>query len=241
MKFVLIPAGTFQRGSPEGESGRYDDEKQHQVTISQPFYLQTTPVTQGQWQILMGDNPSHFQQCGEDCPVETVSWDDAQEFIKKLNELEKIDKYYLPTEAEWEYACRAGSTNKWCFGQDEAKLGEYAWYDDGYRPKTDRGLWHYDESERASHLKTYPVGQKKPNAWGLYDVHGNVWEWCQDWYGEYPAGPVTDPQGPPSGEHRVLRGGSWGYDARSSRSASRYDNIPGDRFSYLGFRVARAL
>ena len=165
MTFRLIPAGTFQMGSPVDEEGRYDNEQQHQVTISRPFYLQTTPVTQGQWQKVMGNNPSSFTAGGQDCPVEQVSWDDAQEFLAKLNRIEEIDTYRLPTEAEWEYACRAESTGRFCFGDDEAGLKDYAWYNNN------------------SAGKTQPVGQLKPNAWGLYDMHGNVWEWCRDWYG----------------------------------------------------------
>jgi formylglycine-generating enzyme required for sulfatase activity len=223
MEFVLIRAGTFLMGSPEGETGRYDNEKQHQVTLSQDFYLQTTPVTQGQWKKAMGWSPAFFKKCGEDCPVESVSWEDAQEFISKLNQKENTNKYHLPTEAEWEYACRAGSKGRFCFGDDEAKLEEYAWY------------------VKNSNSKTHPVGQKKPNAWGLYDMHGNVWEWVQDWYGEYPAGPVTDPTGPASGERRVLRGGSWSYDAGRTRSAYRYYDNPDLRDDDFGFRVARAL
>jgi formylglycine-generating enzyme required for sulfatase activity len=224
MQFVHIPPGTFQMGSPEGEKDRWDNEKQHQVTLSRPFYLQTTPVTQGQWEEVMGDNPSYFKECGEDCPVESVSWEAVQEFITKLNRMEKTDTYRLPTEAEWEYACRAGSTTAWCFGDDKVKLGDYAWYDEN------------------SGGKIHPVGQLKPNAWGLYDMHGNVWEWCQDWYGEYPAGPVTDPQGPASGERRVLRGGSWYNYAWITRSAKRYYFNPDHRYYYYpGFRVARAL
>jgi formylglycine-generating enzyme required for sulfatase activity len=223
MKFVLIPAGTFQMGSPKAESGRDEDERQHQVTISQPFYMQTTEVTQGQWQKVMGNNPSYFKKCGQDCPVEQVSWEDAQEFIKKLNKMEKTDKYRLPTEAEWEYASRADSKERWSFGDDEAKLEEYAWY------------------SKNSQDKTHPVGQRKPNAWGLYDMHGNVLEWCQDRYGDYPAGPVTDPTGSASGERRVLRGGSWDSDARYTRSANRDDVNPDYRHLDIGFRVARAL
>ena len=165
MTFALIPAGTFQMGSPAGEAGRNDDERQHKVTISRPFYLQTTEVTQGQWQKVMGSNPAHFNTCGKDCPVEQVSWDDAQEFIRKLNQMEKTDTYRLPTEAEWEWACRAKSTGRFSFGDDEAGLKDYAWFD------------------KNSAAKTHPVGQLKPNAWGLYDMHGNVWEWCRDWYG----------------------------------------------------------
>ena len=157
----------------------------------------------------------------EDRPVEQVSWDDAQEFLAKLNLMEKIDTYRLPTEAEWEYACRAGSTTRFCFGDKEEKLGEYAWYGDN------------------SEGKTHPVGQKQPNAWGLYDMHGNVWEWCQDWYGDYPAGPVTDPRGPDAGEYRVLRGGSWDNDTRNLRSAVRNYYYPDYRSDIIGFRVAR--
>lgn len=223
MTFVLIPAGTFMMGSPEGESGRSDDEQQHQVTISRPFYLQTTPVTQGQWQRVMDKNPSYFKDCGEDCPVEQVSWIDVQGFLRKLNQMENTDTYRLPTEAEWEYACRAESTGRWCFGDNEADLGKYAWYDVN------------------SQGKTHPVSQLKPNAWGLYDMHGNVWEWCQDWYGEYPRVPVTDPHGPDNGKYRVLRGGSWFNLAWGTRSAGRCGFNPDDRYSSIGFRVARAL
>ena len=221
MQFVLIPAGTFLMGRGVAEEGDEDEHPQHQVTLSQPFYLQTTPVTQGHWQRVMGENPSFFKECGEDCPVENVSWDDAQEFIKKLNQMEKTDQYRLPTEAQWEYACRAGSTGSFCFGEEEAELGKYAWYGDN------------------SQGSTHPVGQLKPNAWGLYDMHGNVYEWCQDWYGEYPSGPVTDPTGPSSGEYRVLRGGSWDGEAGDVRSAYRLRLHPGYRYGHEGFRVSR--
>jgi hypothetical protein len=183
--FVLIPAGTFMMGSPEDEPGRKDHETLHQVTISKPFYLQTTPVTQGQWKQVMGNNPSHYR--GDDnLPVEGVSWNNVQEFILKLNKMEGTDKYRLPTEAQWEYACRAGSTTAYCFGDDRGRLGEYAWIAD---------------------YKTHPVGQKKPNEWGLYDMHGNIRELVQDEAAYYPAGHVTDPEGPSLGFRRVLRGG----------------------------------
>jgi formylglycine-generating enzyme required for sulfatase activity len=221
MKFVLIPAGTFQMGSPMGEPGLINDERQNKVSISKPFYLQTTEVTEGQWQKVMGGIPPRFKACGKNCPVWGVSWDRAQEFISKLNRMEKTDKYRLPTEAEWEYACRAGSTTRYCFGDDEAKLKEYAWY--------------YQNSQ----MRRHPVGQKKPNAWGLYDMHGNVWEWCQDWYGKYPDGIVTDPKGSPSGHFRVLRGGSWLYSAGFTRSGSRVCSLPGVSSFSFGFRVAR--
>jgi formylglycine-generating enzyme required for sulfatase activity len=223
MQFRLIPAGTFMRGSGIAEDGDEDERPQHQVTLSQPFYLQTTPVTQGQWKRLMGENPSFFQECGEDCPVENVSWNDAQEFIKKLNQIEKTDQYRLPTEAQWEYACRAGSTQSYCFGDREAELGQYAWY--------------AANSQKSPH----PVGRLKPNAWGLYDMHGNVYEWCQDWYEEYPTGPVTDPKGPSAGKYRVLRGGSWDGEAGDVRSTYRHRLTPGYRYGHEGFRVARGL
>ena len=223
MQFVLIPAGTFMMGGGVAEDGDEDERPQHQVTFSQPFYLQTTPVTQGQWKKLMGENPAFFHECGEGCPVENVSWDDAQEFIKKLNRMEQTDQYRLPTEAQWEYACRAGSTRSFCFGDEEALLGQYAWY--------------ADNSQKSPH----PVGRLKPNAWGLYDMHGNVYEWCQDWYGEYPPGPVTDPRGPSAGKYRVLRGGSWDGEAGDSRSAYRLRLNPGYRYGHEGFRVARGL
>jgi formylglycine-generating enzyme required for sulfatase activity len=223
MTFVLIPAGTFQMGSPPGEAGRFDDERRHQVTISRPFYLQTTQVTQGQWERVMGHNPSFFKKCGKDCPVERVSWHDAQAFIARLNHMEKTDEYTLPTEAEWEYACRAGSTTRFSFGDDAAKLGDYAWHggNSGGTPR--------------------PVGQKKPNAWGLYDMHGNVWEWCLDWYGPYPDRPVTDPTGPDVGQFRVLRGGSWdfGYLDLFRCARCNYSFRPTDRYDRRGFRVAR--
>jgi formylglycine-generating enzyme required for sulfatase activity len=223
MTVRLIPAGTFQMGSPKGEKGRFDNERQHQVFLSRPFYLQTTPVTQGQWRQVMGSTPASFQEGWEDCPVEKVSWDEAQEFVAKLNQMEEIDAYRLPTEAEWEYACRAGTTTRFGCGDEEAKLPDYAWFAEN------------------SGGKTHPVGQKEPNAWGLYDMHGNVWEWCQDWYEEYPPGPVTDPPGSDTGEYRVLRGGSWGNFSGYLRSAVRYLIDPDNRSNYVGFRVARTV
>ena len=185
-------------------------------------------MTQGQYYKVMEEKPSGFQNCGENCPVERVSWDDAQKFIKKLNQMEKTDKYRLPTEAEWEYACRANSKDRWSFGDDEADLEKYAWYDKN------------SKDERHPEGKTHPVGKREPNAWGLYDMHGNVWEWVQDRYGDYPAGPVTDPKGPATGDYRVLRGGSYGANARELRSAERRKEyyLIHNR-DYYGFRVAR--
>jgi formylglycine-generating enzyme required for sulfatase activity len=225
MTFVFIPPGTFTMGSRAGiflgESGRGDDETQHEVTISRPFYMQTTQVTQRQWAEVMGSNWSHFKDRGENCPVENVSWDDVQSFIRELNIMEKTNKYRLPTEAEWEYAARAGTQTRFHSGDSESDLSRVGWY--------------YGNSGG----NTHPVGQKQPNAWGLHDIHGNVWEWCQDWYDDYPLGHFTDPFGPPSGSVRVFRGGSWHSDAGVCRSAYRNFGDPGRCYSYLGFRLLR--
>jgi formylglycine-generating enzyme required for sulfatase activity len=217
MEFVLIPVGEFLMGSNE----RDDDEKpRHRVRISQPFYLGTYEVTQGQWQAVMGDNPSYFK--GEpSLPVESVSWEDVQEFIRRLQAKERGTRYRLPTEAEWEYAARAGTTTAYSFGDDTRQVGDYAWY------KLNAGG------------TTHPVGQKHPNAWGLYDMAGNVSEWIQDWYGDYTAAATTDPQGPSSGSHRVIRGGNWSFEAGYCRSADRGISVPNARLMYLGFRLLR--
>lgn len=221
MEFVLIPKGTFLMGTPENETEREDDETLHQVTISRLFYLQATPVTQKQWEEVMGVNPSVFRG-DANLPVDSVSWSDVQKFIRKLNKLEGLDKYLLPTEAQWEYACRAGSTALYCFGDDPGGLAEYAWYDDEFK-------------------KTHPVEQKKPNAWGLYDMHGNVWEWCKDGYGDYPSGSVTDPVGRSRGWGHVFRGGSCYVPAEFCRSALRGHNDPGSSSNPMGFRLVRTL
>ena len=230
MKFRLIPAGEFTMGSPDSDSGARSTEKpQHRVRITKPFYLGTTEVTQGQYEKVMGKNPSNFKESGPDASVESVSWDDAQEFCRKLSELaeEKMAgrRYRLPTEAEWEYACRADSKTKLCCGDDDSRLGDYAWY------------------SKNSNLKTHEVGQKKPNAWGLYDMHGNTWEWCADRFGSkyYANSPTDDPTGPSACSYRVLRGGSWYRNARSCRSASRNARAPDFRFFNIGFRVALVL
>ena len=223
IEFVLIPAGTFQMGSEHGN----DDEKPvHTVHLSRPFYLGIYPVTQRQWEAVMGSNPSRFQ--GPEHPVEQVSWDKVQEFIRSLNTHEGRALYRLPTEAEWEYAARAGATGAYCFGDDVTQLAQYAWYEDNARGTT------------------HPVGQLQPNAWGLYDMHGNVWEWVQDWYDnqEYARRAATgtavvDPAGPAAGSHRVFRGGSWGNTTRNCRSADRGGYAPGVRGGTLGFRLLR--
>jgi formylglycine-generating enzyme required for sulfatase activity len=220
MKFVLIPTGSFMMGSPSDEQGRGSDKQQHKVTLTKAFYMGATEVTQGQWRAVMGNNPSNFK--GDNRPVEEISWSSAKTFIRKLNQKEGTNKYRLPTEAEWEYACRAGSKSRFCFGDSNSRLGDYAWY------------------RNNSSLKTHSVAQKKPNAWGLYDMHGNVDEWCEDWYEGYSDRHVTDPKGPSSGSLRVLRGGSWFFNARHVRSANRYGYNPGIGYNYLGFRVVRA-
>jgi len=228
MTFVLIQPGTFVMGSPEGETGRYSDEVQHNVTLTQKYYLQTTEITQGQWKAVMGSNPSYFSSCGDDCPVEHVSWEDAQEFIEKLNLHENVNRYRLPTEAQWEYAARAGSTTALANGNLavtgcslDTNLNAIGWY-----------CGNAD--------KTHQVAQKQPNAWGLYDMHGNVSEWCQDLYGSYPDISVTDPGGASSGLNRVRRGGSWRNNARSCRSAGHGRSRLGYRSDDLGLRLSRA-
>ena len=224
MKLRLIPAGEFMMGSPATESGRSDNETQHRVTLTKPFYLGVTEVTQEQYQKVMGTNPSQFQ--GPQNPVEKVSWTDAVEFCGKLSAMpaEKTagHVYRLPTEAEWEYACRSGTTTAYSFGDDASRLGDYGWF------------------KGNSDSSTHPVGEKKPNAWGLYDMHGGVWEWCQDRYGAYPSGSATDPTGATSGSFRVLRGGGWINGARGCRSAIRYWGTPEGRGNDLGFRVLRS-
>ncbi|MBW2633820.1 MAG: SUMF1/EgtB/PvdO family nonheme iron enzyme, partial [Deltaproteobacteria bacterium] len=196
MTFNLIPAGTFTMGSPTGELGRYSDETEHEVTLTQSFYMQTTEVTQGQWQAVMGSNPSSFDSCGSDCPVEMVSWNDIQIFLSNLNAIGE-GTYRLPTEAEWENTARAGSITALANGNISVT-------DCSYDENLDALGWYCYNSNSATHI----VAQKIANDWGLYDMHGNVYEWCQDWYGAYPSTPVTDPTGSASGSERVIRGGS---------------------------------
>jgi formylglycine-generating enzyme required for sulfatase activity len=228
-KFVLIPSGTFIMGSPSSEPQRNRDEKRHRVKISRPFYMQATEVTQGQWRRIMGVNPSHFSGCGDNCPVEMVSWNNVQDFIQKLNSLEKTNQYRLPTEAEWEYAARAGTKGPFytgkCLSSNRANYN-------GKYPLSGCPKGEYRQ-------KTTRVGSFVPNAWGLYDMHGNVSEWVQDWYGAYPSGMGTDPTGPSSGSRRVVRGGSWHSSASVCRSAFRYSRTPGSFGGNLGFRLVR--
>ena len=220
MRLVLIPAGKFLMGSPKTETGQNKDERegpQHEVTISKAFYMGLTEVTQEQYASVIGKNPSEFS--GRTNPVEQVSWNEAVEFCRKLSQ--KTGKTVrLPTEAEWEYACRAGSKTRFHFGDADEDLGKYAWY------------------KANSNKKTHPVGKKKPNAWGLYDMYGNVREWCADWYADsYANAKPIDPQGPDSGSLRVLRGGGWIRTPAYCRSADRDWFQPVKRRSYDGFRV----
>jgi len=227
MKFVFIKPGTFMMGSPSDEPQRDSDETQHKVTITKGYYLQTTEVTQGQWEAIMGSNPSYFSSCGANCPVETVSWDDAQDFIQKLNQKEGLT-YRLPTEAEWEYAARAGTTTPFAFGNClSTNDANY----DGNDPLT--GC-----SKGTDRYRTVAVGSLRANAWGLYDMHGNVYEWCQDWYSSYPDNSVTNPVGPSSGSNRVTRGGGWYGTAEGCRSAERGNGRPRYRAS-TGLRLTR--
>ena len=244
METVLIKAGTFTMGSPTTETDRCNDETQHQVTLTQDFYMGKYEVTNAQfceflndkgigsngkyttadygsqtliytnsWGVKYSDGKWAPQSGYDNYPVNDVTWYGANEYAKWIGGA-------LPTEAQWEYACRAGSTNAYCFGDDSDSLGDYAWYEDN------------------SGSKTHPVGQKKPNAWGLYDMHGNVWEWCADWYGDsYSTTAVTDPTGPTSGSIRVMHGGSWNSSASDCRSAFRGYNNPDSCYINFGFRV----
>ncbi|NQT15012.1 MAG: formylglycine-generating enzyme family protein [Planctomycetes bacterium] len=233
MKLVLIPAGEFMMGSPDSDGFAMDTEKpQHRVKITKPFYLGVTEVTQKQHERVMGKNPADtfiernmygygmYELKGySQRAVNRVSWDDAEKFCERLSKKEG-KTYQLPTEAQWEYACRSGSETKWCFGDSESQLKNYAWYLDNSRSTTHR------------------VGQKKPNAWGLYDMHGNVFEWCRDWHDYYEGSPSTDPTGPSSGSLRVIRGGCWNFNAVYCRSAIRGAYLPGGENVIMGFRVS---
>ena len=217
LEMVLVPEGKFKMGSPESEKGRSNNESQHEVTLTKPYYLGKYEVTQEQWEAVMGNNPSTRTK-GAKLPVTDVSWEDCQEFIKKLN-AKTNGGYRLPTEAEWEYACRAGTSTAYSFG-NIMRPNDANYYDS----KIDRPV---------------AVGSYKPNAFGLYDMHGNVWEWCEDWIADYPAGAVRDPKGPAMGEDRVLRGGSFGNGDSRARSSSRDLSTPSSRSGVTGFRLAR--
>lgn len=229
MKLVLIPKGKFAMGSAPGNPESDGDERQHEVTLTRDYYIGAFEVTQSQFERVMGRNPSQLQgpgieDGGANHPVDQVSWFDAVDFCKRLSKRSEEEaagrKYRLPSEAEWEYACRAGSPGEFAFGNDVRLLGEYAWY-----------------KENSVGLERYPVGRKKPNAWGLYDMHGNAWDWCADWYELYSGRPAIDPSGPSRGTDRVYRGGGIGYAAPYCRSANRTATNPSFA-GFVSFRVA---
>ena len=216
MVLNYIPAGEFNMGS----NGWDDTRPCHNVFIEEPFYIGKKPVTQWEWEVLMGGNPAHF--IGDEHPVEMVSWRDCQEFIDRLNMLEGTDRYRLPSEMEWEYACRAGDPKDYYFNNDVDRLEKYAWF--------------LDNSE----LQTHDVGQKKPNKWGLHDMLGNVWEWCEDnWHDSYIGAPRDRrPWSIREDYYHVDRGGSWDSSGEKCISTCRDWNMPGDHASYIGFRLA---
>ncbi len=247
LDMIWIEPGTFMMGSPTDELGRDSDETQHQVTLTRGYWLGKYEVTQAQYEAVMGTNPSYFK--GADFPVEKVSWYNAMDFCAKLTDIERAAgrlpegyEYTLPTEAQWEYACRAGTTTAFNNGTNIPTMLQRT---DRPCPNLDPLAWYgynsgqYDSAGNyTGNGKTFPVGQKQPNAWGLYDMHGNVDEWCLDWYGDYPISAVTDPKGPATGSYRVVRGGSWVYYAYDCRSAHRFSNGPDYYYDCYGFRVA---
>ena len=236
MKLKLIPAGEFAMGLPKSHKGIYSNSKpRHRVRITQPFYLGVTVVTEDQWESVMGTKPwkgkpyvKKWFKKGAHYPATYVSWEDAVEFCEQLSAKEGVT-YRLPTEAEWEYACRAGTTSLYHFGNNrDSRLGDYAWFQDDPL---------YDGQQYA-----HKIGQKKPNPFGLYDMYGNVREWCADWYDEgyYGVSPESDPKGPSEGSLRVFRGGCFFLSASCCDSASRNSNLPSERNESTGFRVARS-
>lgn len=268
MKLAPIPKGSFTMGAHASELGAKPEEKQHKVTISKGFYMGTYEVTQEQYQRVMDTNPSAFQGerlienlelvkkmeegiVGHNHPVEAVSWNDAVEFCKRLSELPEEKQagriYRLPTEAEWEYAARAGSQTAFCCGNSVDYFQQFAWFGDnsGQNPVNSAAIYKESEGNLVKYVEeltrnkntTHPVGQKKPNAWGLFDMHGNVWEWCSDWHGDYPSRDVIDPTGANVGKERIHRGGCFLLEAAKCRSAKRNWDDPSQAFFYVGFRV----
>lgn len=211
---VLIKGGSFIR-------------QKHLITLTHDYWLGKYEVTQGEYAGLMGVNPSHFRDGGTNCPVEKVSEIEAMRYCSTLSERERASgrlpaeyEYRLPSEAEWEYACRAGTTNLYSFGDSTTNASEYAW------------------TSENSNSMTHPIGQKRPNPWGLYDMHGNVWEWTLDWFAPYPAADLRDPTGPPEGKYKVFRGGGWNNEIEYARSANRFMMSPSNGIHFVGFRVA---
>jgi len=226
MVLVAVPPGSFVMGSQPTEAGRNVDETPHRVTLTDVFYIGQREVTQAEWKQVMNSNPAHFSSCAR-CPVEQVTFDEVNDFLARLSGNTVAMRFRLPTEAEWEYACRAGATTPFNTGEqltaDQANI-------DGRYP-------YAGGPAGAARGKTTPVGSFKPNAWGLSDMHGNVWEWTNDWYGPYDGAHATNPPGPSRGTKRVIRGGSWAFDANSARCALRYTHSPQDKGYSLGFRV----
>ena len=232
LRLRRIPAGEFLMGSPSSEENHDIDEQQHRVRITRPFYIGIHEVTQGQWKAVMGTEPwqgKEYVKEGADYAACFISWEEAQEFCRKLGEKDGAT-YRLPTEAEWEYACRGGTSTMYSFGDDTTGLADHAWFEDN--------AWNGKQAY------VHMVGQKKPNAWGLFDMHGNVWEWCSDWYAgnyyeQFKSDTAVDPQGPEQSRRRVYRGGSWFRAAKYARSAYRSYAPPDTRNDLLGFRVVR--
>ena len=229
MAFVFISPGSFKMGILSGRAEKMNNAMGQKVTLSKGFYMQTTEVTQSQWKELMGENPAFFKNCGDDCPAEQVSWNGVQEFIKRLNRMEETGKYRLPTEAEWEYACRAGTQTPFSFGKcltiNQANYcGDYPY------EGCNKGVYRQ---------KPIPVNSFPPNSWQLIGMHGNVWEWCQDRFGQLPTGPVIDPKGPSTGNNRVFKGGGWNSFATACRSSNRSGVAPAKYFANLGFRLVK--
>jgi len=234
MTFVRIPPGSFTMGSPADEKGRGKNEVQHEVTLTRPFYMQTTEVTVAQWRAVMGKGFFFRKKGSDDMPVVKVSWEDCMEFVEKLNRLNE-GVYRLPTEAEWEYACRGGVGSVYgCGGTIDCSKAMYA----NNTLKTPDCV-KAAESKGLPADKPAPVKSYGPNAWGLYDMSGNVWEWCRDWYGPYGSAPVVDPKGARSGFDRVRRGGSWYGPGGRCRCANRNLSHPANRYQTTGFRLVR--
>lgn len=226
IEFVRLPAGEFEMGSPESEVGHEAAERRHRVRFTHPLDFGRHEVTQGQWRRVMGENPSHFADCGPDCPVENVNALAIAEFLVRLHQLSGVS-FRLPTEAEWEYACRAGTSSP--FGTGATLSSAQANFD---------GRYPYGASAAGEFVgRPRPVGSYAPNAWGLFDLHGNVWEWCQDDFCPYPENAVSDPLGACASGLRVIRGGSWTFNGDSARCAVRYTHRPQDRGPSLGFRL----
>jgi formylglycine-generating enzyme required for sulfatase activity len=232
LEMVYIEPGTFIMGSPNDEQDRWEREgPQHQVALTNGFYMSKYEITQAQWEAVMGSNPSRDYGVGPNNPVYHVSWNDCQAFIEKLNQMGQ-GTFRLPTEAEWEYSCRAGTTTRYYFGDSDVEnmAKQYCWYEKNANDE----YWTTPHAEKEG---TQPVGQKIPNSFGLYDMSGNVWEWCQDWFGSYSSSVQTDPKGPPSGSDRILRGGDWNSPAHACRSAVRGFFSPVIRYGGLGLRL----